>query len=238
MNILPDIIYAIAALCSVIASILAWVAKIRWSTEFKEAKDASLQAKQSEVDAKNAHIATLQSEIESLKNLTPMKVREYFDSVKVQLTEYNDSLQQQLSGATNDIQSKQSEIDALRTQGSQHVADIQRLEKEKQELQAAKEELEKKVSDIGFPYKWYIPPNPLEPTLLQDIADSSKKLGDISQGEAKDYYTHIAQLSGQLQHSFIYFPQGYTIHPDGYPVTPPTPPKPKPEKSAEEQSEG
>jgi predicted RNase H-like nuclease (RuvC/YqgF family) len=237
MDKLPDIIYALAALCSVIASILAWVAKIRWSTEFKEAKDASLQAKQSEVEAKNAHIATLQSEIESLKNLTPMKVREYFNSVKVQLTEYNDSLQQQLAGATNDIQSKQSEIDTLKVQGSQHIADIQRLEKEKQELQAAKEELEKKASNISFPNKWYIPPSPLELTLLQDIAHSSKKLGDISKGEARNYYTHIAQLSGQLQQSIIYFPLGYTLHPDGYPITPPPPPKPNPGQSSEKQSE-
>jgi len=38
-----ELIYALAALASAVAAILAWVAKIRWASEYKEAKEAQIQ---------------------------------------------------------------------------------------------------------------------------------------------------------------------------------------------------
>ena len=54
----------IIAVLSVIAAILAWWAKIRWSEEYREAKDAQIQLLES-------HIATL-------RDLSSVKIREHY----------------------------------------------------------------------------------------------------------------------------------------------------------------
>ena len=37
-------IYGVTALVSVLAAVLAWVAKIRWSNEYRDAKEAEISA--------------------------------------------------------------------------------------------------------------------------------------------------------------------------------------------------
>ena len=53
MGITEILNYSIT-LSAIIASIVAWLAKIRWSKEFKDAKEAEIKAKTSERDAVNA----------------------------------------------------------------------------------------------------------------------------------------------------------------------------------------
>ncbi len=77
---------------SLIGAILAWVAKLRWSKEFEKAKNETIKAK-------DAQIATLEREVKSLQDMSPMKIREYFHSVKEQLEEYNEELKKQLEQA-------------------------------------------------------------------------------------------------------------------------------------------
>jgi hypothetical protein len=76
-----DWLTAFAAAASAIAAILAWIAKILWSREYASAKDETIKAK-------DAQIQLLEREIVSLKEMTPMKIREYFLSVREQLEEY------------------------------------------------------------------------------------------------------------------------------------------------------
>ena len=59
-----QLIYAAAALLSALSAVLAWIAKLKWSQEF--------------ADSKNAQIEQLNSQIRQLQELTPMKIREYF----------------------------------------------------------------------------------------------------------------------------------------------------------------
>jgi len=91
-----DFASALTAVISVIAAVLAWVAKIRWSKEFAAAKDETIKAKEAEINL-------LKAEIQSLTELNPMRLREYFKSVTQQLEEYNDDLQNKLSGAQEEI---------------------------------------------------------------------------------------------------------------------------------------
>lgn len=93
------LLYAVSAVASALAAVLAWAAKLLWSKEYAAAKDEIIGAKQ-------AQIELLKNEIENLRNLTPMKIREYFISVKEQLEEYIDSLQGQLDNAHAEIQEK------------------------------------------------------------------------------------------------------------------------------------
>ena len=96
-------IYAIAALASSVAAVLAWASKLWWAKEYASAKNETIRAKE-------AQIELLKTELENLRQLTPMKLREYFLSVKEQLEEYNDHLRQELATAYEDIKRKDDEI--------------------------------------------------------------------------------------------------------------------------------
>lgn len=87
-----DLMQTLITIGSLAAAILAWIAKLRWSKEFERAKNETIKAKE-------AQIAALEREVKSLQDMTPMKLREYFHSVREQLEEYNDELVKQLEQA-------------------------------------------------------------------------------------------------------------------------------------------
>src|SRR5436305_1263050 len=95
-------IILLSALASAISAVLAWAAKLWWSKEHIAAKDEIIKGKNAQIDLLNA-------EIKNLQDLTPMKIREYFLSVRVQLEEYNEKLQTELSQAKKEIEVKQKE---------------------------------------------------------------------------------------------------------------------------------
>jgi hypothetical protein len=124
-------IYAIAALASALATALAWAAKLQWSKEFKDAKDEIIRAKE-------AHIELLKNELQNLRDLTPMKIREYFISVRQQLEEYNSELQEKLQKAREESEAKNREIQKLLSEGNTHSPDLKRLQAEKEEIEGEK----------------------------------------------------------------------------------------------------
>jgi hypothetical protein len=76
----------IAVVGSTVASILAWIAKIRWSREYRDATEKVIQAKDAVIQSREAQIAVLSEEIAFLKDITPMKMREYIDTVQSRLS--------------------------------------------------------------------------------------------------------------------------------------------------------
>jgi hypothetical protein len=168
-------IYAISALASALAAVLAWAAKLWWSKEYSAAKDEIIKAKEAQIaslkagidsiqmlsgettKAKDAQIETLKNEIQNLRELTPMKIREYFLSVKGQLEEYNDKLQEELKTAYEEIEKKDSEISRILKSypglflggpaSSDSIA-VARGEAVVQSLQATKEQLQMKANSL------------------------------------------------------------------------------------------
>lgn len=100
------IISLVTALFSSIVAILAWVAKIRWSKEFSDAKDEIIRAKESQ-------IASLENEVRFLHELSPMKIREYFLSVRSQLEEIIDDKEVQLRKFKDELKIKETELSQL-----------------------------------------------------------------------------------------------------------------------------
>lgn len=100
------IISLVTALLSSIVAILAWVAKIRWSKEFSDAKDEIIRAKESQ-------IASLENEVRFLHELSPMKIREYFLSVRSQLEEIIDDKEVQLRKFKEELKAKENELSQL-----------------------------------------------------------------------------------------------------------------------------
>jgi predicted nucleic acid-binding Zn-ribbon protein len=143
-------VYAISALASALAAVLAWAAKLWWAKEYSAAKDEIIKAK-------DAQIETLKNEIQNLRELTPMKIREYFLSVKEQLEEYNDKLQGELKTAYEEIEKKDSEISQLHKTypgmlpgGGELSIDFRaaKLESRVQHLMATKEQLQIKANSL------------------------------------------------------------------------------------------
>lgn len=155
MNDWALLILLFTSLLNALGGVLAWSAKLRWSKEFAAAKDETIKAKEAQIEA-------LKTQIEILLELTPMKVREYFSSVKTQLEEFIDKLQQDLQEARAEIERKGIQIEQLHTEGQAQAEKVKQLESERAKLEAITTELETqsnrvlaeiKVGDILFSYE-------------------------------------------------------------------------------------
>jgi ABC-type phosphate transport system auxiliary subunit len=132
----------IAAIMSGIAAVLAWAAKLRWSKEYAAAKDETIKAKEAVIQAKEAQIQVAEREVASLRELTPMKIQEYFDAATKLLNDYNEMLKRQLEQSQADIVKKDGEIAELSVAGTRSQSDIDRLSAEKTELEQTVASLE------------------------------------------------------------------------------------------------
>jgi hypothetical protein len=134
-----DWINAFTAAACALSAVLAWIAKIWWSKEFAAAKDEIIRAKESQ-------IALLEREIKSLQEMTPMKVREYYLSVKEQLSEWIETLKADLQKALEEISAKDQMIAEYKKVGGLQEEIVMRLEEERQRLQVSVSSLQAAIS--------------------------------------------------------------------------------------------
>lgn len=87
-----EIIYLVIVAASSVAAILAWVAKLRWAQEYRDATDRLLQAKDAEISA-------VRSQFQVLEAASSAKVLEIFRNTKQVLEEHIDNLQAELHKA-------------------------------------------------------------------------------------------------------------------------------------------
>lgn len=146
-------IQPIITLGSIVAAILAWVAKLRWSKEFTNAKDATIAAREAQIeqlkDAKEAVIAARDVQIEHLKDhiielrqLSPPKIKEYMESTQQMLSNYNDQLQSDLDTANEEKEQLANEIQTLVPQKQVKHEDYDDLVEREALLQRRARELE------------------------------------------------------------------------------------------------
>ena len=109
------ILYIIVVLNSVVA-ILALVAKLKWSKEFSLAKDQIIKSKDAQIGELSSRINSLKDANQDLKDLSPMKLKEWVKTSTGLLEEYNDSLQ--------------SSIDALKSENNKLKSFIQYIVQE------------------------------------------------------------------------------------------------------------
>jgi hypothetical protein len=150
---------ALTTLAAIIAAILAWAAKLRWSKEFAAAKDEIIKSKDAEIaslktqisnvgsakddalKAKDAHIGVLEREIKGLQELNPTKLREYVQSIKQGLEEYNDILKQK-------VEEKDRAIVELELKGQSHLIAFTQLAEEKENLESQMVQLREQIGQI------------------------------------------------------------------------------------------
>jgi hypothetical protein len=194
-------LYALAAAASALSAVLAWIAKIRWSKEFATAKDEIIRSK-------DAQIALLEREIQGLRELTPMKIREYFLSVRQQLEEYNETLKADLDKARDEIKCRNNELSELMRLGGDQAEKIQLLEEERDRLKEATEKLERSLYD----YKEKIEKGELqaskaalffEPKLFQDVNQDWRNLRSYLSHRIHDD-VKPANVYNELFRSYLY----------------------------------
>src|SRR5205823_134025 len=112
-----------------------------WAKEYGAAKDEIIRAKE-------AQIEQLKGEIQSLHDLTPMKIREYFVSVTTQLEEYNDRLKQEIDKARVEIEQKNQAIARYSQDTDLAIDELNKLKAEKSRLEDKAESFEKQLSDL------------------------------------------------------------------------------------------
>ncbi len=91
-----------AVILSAIAAILAWIAKLRWSNEYEKAKEERLKAK-------DDIILSLKQQIETLKEISPTKLKEQFLSAKSILEEYTILVEKKSKRLQNQISDDESQ---------------------------------------------------------------------------------------------------------------------------------
>jgi hypothetical protein len=219
---IAHILAFIIAIVNALVAILAWFAKIRWSNEFARAKDETIKAKEAMVEVKDAQlqamimekdevirakdeqIKMLEREVHSLQELTPMKIREYFLSVRQQIEEYNDLLKGELEEANREIEKKNDEIALLQTMDTQKTKDIQELEEERDRISSAASSLEIEIENLWDKYEsddvivWKMPGID-KSTFIRTDAIYKELSGTLTKGVSKEY----SDLFKSLSESFL-----------------------------------
>ncbi len=154
-----DIVPIVTALSALIGAIAAAV----WGHGLANAKDEIIKAKDAQIEAlrsayeqvlqaKNTQIETLQREISTYRELTPVKIREYFLSMKEQLEEYIEKLKNDLERTQAEVEAKSAEIEALKASGNQALVEFEverhALQESKMQLEKLKEALEREQEDL------------------------------------------------------------------------------------------
>jgi chromosome segregation ATPase len=158
----------IITIISLLAAILAWIAKLRWSKEYSQAKDEIIRAKDAQIDL-------LKQQIENLMELHPVKLKEYYSTIKEQLEKYNDLLKEQLEAAKKEIEQKQEAINLLLNKEEENIEKISILNHEKERLEYNVKDLEGELLDI----QTEMLSNQMETIQIPDF-DSQKLRGIIS----------------------------------------------------------
>lgn len=102
-----EIVYLTITGLSIIASILAWVAKLRWSSEFREAKKAQIESIQEQ-------IKVLKERNETLKELTSEKIMGHYKSTKEGLESLNNKILEEKNELQSKVDEMEAEIERLR----------------------------------------------------------------------------------------------------------------------------
>jgi chromosome segregation ATPase len=110
--------------------------------------EQTVKAKDAQIEAKEAQVDAIRQEAESLRELTPMKLRDYFVSMREQMEEYNNVLTKELQNAQAVIEKKDLEISGLRAEGQASQVEIESLATERDDLEAAVTSLRGRLHEI------------------------------------------------------------------------------------------
>ena len=138
---------------SLLAAILAWVAKIRWSKEYSQAKDEILRLKDSEN-------IILKDQIQRLKDFNPVVIGEFYDRSKKDYEDYIDKLKKQVCESEQLITDFRVQIENSNSKSQEDLEQILKLKKKIAQITVEQEKvksllsIEPKFPSPDFSYDW------------------------------------------------------------------------------------
>lgn len=144
----------ITAAANAIAALLAWIVKLRWTKEYRDATDRIIQVKDERIKALDVHI-------EQLMMLNPRTLLDWYQGAQGIFDKYKEVLNAQLADA-------QERIKYVESRGQEAV-------ELRNQMQEAYAKLEKDYNRLQTEYQ-----NERVPTLeaVVDVANSSQALAD------------------------------------------------------------
>lgn len=138
MDTFAQAVYAIASLASAGAGVLAWVAKIRWSEEFRTAKEAELKAKD--------------QQIQLYRDMSSKELIEDFKSVREALEKALEESKERLRNSQREAEAFQSKIRALKKSNASTVQQYKNLLEQyqalsEQQAESAKRDYQSRYSE-------------------------------------------------------------------------------------------
>lgn len=136
-------LYLLAIILSLIASILAWIAKLTWAKEYKDATKQLL-------DAKDSENKVLKERISFLNDLSSEKIKAIAIANKEMLEEEIDKLKDKLGQLNSINEQKEKEIKALKDSNVTESIKLKILEKEKNDNLIEVNRIENKIQQIYY----------------------------------------------------------------------------------------
>jgi DNA repair exonuclease SbcCD ATPase subunit len=189
MSIL-DWIQAATALASAIAAVLTWVAKLRWSKELAEIKEATISAKEAAISAKEAEIESLRAEIERFSFYIKPDVYNHLHERAELFKKQKEELENAVTSLKSSEAEKDAQIAKLLPNQEAHKEEIKKLELQRREYNIKIRELEEKINDTKVAETEKI---------ISDIEEDLKQPSEvISQEKLTTYLNAAAVITGGL----------------------------------------
>jgi chromosome segregation ATPase len=146
------LVYALAALGSVIAAVLAWIAKLRWASEYEKAKNAQIDSLKSQIEtlekSNKAEGDALRAQIAGLEKFLPADVWHQYDHLKKFLQEARGSLQER----DHVLEQKQAEISALNERNAaladENASAAKVLQEMTEQMQGLRDSVQVQLRDV------------------------------------------------------------------------------------------
>ncbi|MFO8009721.1 MAG: hypothetical protein R6U89_02805 [Dehalococcoidia bacterium] len=134
------------------------------------------------VRARDDRIASLEQELDALREITPTRIKDYLFRVGQEDKKYNESLKGGLAKAREAIEQWESEIEELKRSEGGRVETLERLEAERDQISKATEDLRSVLKEKGVELEQVSEtPQPAfisDPELFREVDDLWRKLRD------------------------------------------------------------
>lgn len=152
-------IQSAGSLLSAIAAALAWIAKIRWSNQFRAAKEAQIEAleaharqleaaREAQIQSKDAEIAVLQQRLHTLTQLDSKKLRDGWIATKEGLEDQIRELERYIEQIEAQLAEAEDTVEELHSKRQMTVAQLQTQKQAKERLRVERDQLESLLAQV------------------------------------------------------------------------------------------
>jgi len=109
-----EYIYLIITILSLVGAILAWIAKLKWSSEFRNAKEA-------QIESINEQLNLVKEQREQLKEFKSDQIMSLYKSTKEGLEELNNQIIEEKEELANKVKRLETRIEELKEENKNSI---------------------------------------------------------------------------------------------------------------------